>query len=486
VPRKEPPDRSLRFAARERRREAGGLGIEGERSAQRIRRARIEQRLLRAREPLAARRRKLNALRCERGLDRLAAPLFRLHCCLSLRGYDKSVSTMKREIIRGAATPAPMAHYSQGILAGETLYASGQIASDYKTGVPAGPDIRNQARYILDNLRSVFEAAGCGFRDVVKSQVFMTDLNELHQFDRVWKEFFPSPPPRTTVQVSGLLVPGCKVEIDLWGVKPAVKKTHCSGGILVGDTLYAAGQIASDYKTGMPPEARQDPAFPYYGSNIQKQARYVLTNLRSVFQAAGCDLKDVVKSQVFLTDLNDFHYFDQVWKEFFPSPPPRTTVQVSGLLVPGCRVEIDLWGVDSSVSKRIISGSKAPTPMAHYCQGILAGETLYAAGQIASDYKTGVPPEARQDPAFPYYGSDIQKQARYVLGNLRSVLEAAGCDLKDVVKSQVFLTDLKDFYYFDQVWKEFFPSPPPRTTVQESGLLVPGCRIEIDLTAVLP
>ena len=124
--------------------------------------------------------------------------------------------------------------------------------------------------------------------------------------------------------------------------------------------------------------------------------------------------------------------------------------------------------------------------MAHYCHGVMAGDTVYASGQIASDYRTGVPPEARQDSAFPYYGSDIQKQARYVLNNLRSVFKAAGCDLKDVVKSQVFLTDLNDFYYFDQVWKEFFPSPPPRTTVQVSGLLVPGCRVEIDLTAVLP
>ena len=66
------------------------------------------------------------------------------------------------------------------------------------------------------------------------------------------------------------------------------------------------------------------------------------------------------------------------------------------------------------------------------------------------------------------------------------MFKAAGCDLKDVVKSQVFLTDLRDFYYFDQVWKEFFPSPPPRTTVQVSALAVPGCRVEIDLTAVLP
>ena len=132
----------------------------------------------------------------------------------------------------------------------------------------------------------------------------------------------------------------------------------------------------------------------------------------------------------------------------------------------------------------VVTTADAPTPMAHYCQGVLAGDTLYAAGQIASDYKTGVAPEARQDPAFPYYGSNIQKQARYILQNLRGVFEAAGCGLEDVVKSQVFMTDLSEFYYFDQVWKEFFPSPPPRTTVQVSDLLVPGCRVEIDLTGV--
>src|SRR5258705_13629150 len=98
------------------------------------------------------------------------------------------------------------------------------------------------------------------------------------------------------------------------------------------------------------------------------------------------------------------------------------------------------------MKREVISGKSTPTPMAHYSQGVFIGDTLYAAGQIASDYKTGVPPEARQDPAFPYYGSNIQKQARYVLKNLRSVFPAAGCDFKDVVKAQGFLPPLKDIY----------------------------------------
>lgn len=412
---------------------------------------------------------------------------------------------MKHQVIETPGAPRPMAHYCQGVIAGETVYAAGQIASDYKTGVapearqdPAfpyyGSDIQKQTRYVLQNLRGVFEAAGCGLADVVKSQVFMTDLNDFHYFDQVWKEFFPSPPPRTTVEVSGLLVPGCRVEIDLTAVRPGAERrvikgastptpmAHYCQGVMAGDTLYAAGQIASDYSTGVPPQARRDPAFPYYASDIQKQARYVLENIHAVYRAAGCEFSDTVKAQVFLTDIEDFFHFDQIWREYFPSPPPRTTVQVRRLLVPGCRIEIDLTAVHSRATRSLISTAHAPTPMAHYAQALLTGETVYAAGQIASG-QTGVAETARQDPAFPYYGSDIQKQTRYILENLRTVFDAAGSGLQDVVKSQVFLTDLNDFYYFDQVWKEFFPSPPPRTTVEVSGLLVPGCRVEIDLTA---
>jgi enamine deaminase RidA (YjgF/YER057c/UK114 family) len=110
----------------------------------------------------------------------------------------------------------------------------------------------------------------------------------------------------------------------------------------VNDTLYASGQIASDHKTPLIQVAHQDPAFPYYGSEIQKQTRYVLNNLQKLYHEGGFDLADTVKAQVFLSDLNDFYYFDQIWKEYFPSPPPRTTLEVGKFLVPGCKVQVDL------------------------------------------------------------------------------------------------------------------------------------------------
>ena len=128
--------------------------------------------------------------------------------------------------------------------------------------------------------------------------------------------------------------------------------------------------------------------------------------------------------------------------------------------------------------------SSAPRPLANYTEAFRAGDLVFAAGQLASDFKTGVPAEARKHPAFPYYGSDIKLQTEYILKNLKRTFEAAGSSLDHVVKSQVFLTDLDDFAAMDEVWKRFFKTPPARTTVGTTGLLVRDGLIEIDLIGV--
>ena len=76
--------------------------------------------------------------------------------------------------------------------------------------------------------------------------------------------------------------------------------------------MFAAGQLASDFKTGVPPRRARSRGFPYYGSDIELQTGYVLENLKKTFEAAGSSLDHVVKAQVFLTDLNDFAGFDTV------------------------------------------------------------------------------------------------------------------------------------------------------------------------------
>ena len=130
--------------------------------------------------------------------------------------------------------------------------------------------------------------------------------------------------------------------------------------------------------------------------------------------------------------------------------------------------------------------STAPRPLAHYSEASVAGDLVYAAGQLASDFTTGVPAEARTRAGFPFYGSDIELQAEFVLKNLAATFAAAGSSLAHVLKAQVFLTDLRLFPGFDAVWKRHFPVPPPRTTIGCTGLLVKDTLVEIDLTGYVP
>jgi len=414
-----------------------------------------------------------------------------------LTGGNVTITVVK------SGVPRPLANYNEAFVVGDLVFAAGQLASDFKTGVPAeartqagfpfyGSDIELQTTYILENLKKTFAAAGSSLENVVKAQVFLTDLNNFHGFDTVWKRYFKVPPPRTTIGCTGLLVADTLVEIDLIGYVPRKGLQHevitssvprplanYNEAFVIGDLVFAAGQLASDFKTGVPPEARKRDGFPFYGSDIELQTAYVLENLKKTFEAAGSSLEHVAKAQVFLTDLNDFHGFDSVWKRYFKVPPPRTTIGCTGLLVKDTLVEIDLIGYRSGLKHEVVK-SVAPRPLAHYSEGFTVGSHVFAAGQIASDYRTGVPPEARKQKGFPFYGSDIELQTAYILDNLKKTFEAAGSSLDQVAKAQVFLTDLNNFHGFDTVWKRYF-KPPPRTTIGCTGLLVPDTLVEIDL-----
>ena len=400
--------------------------------------------------------------------------------------------------------PQPLANYTEAFCAGGLVFAAGQLPTDFKTGIPPeartdpafpyyGSDIKKRTHYVLKNLAKTFEAAGSSLDHIVKAQVFLEDLNDFNAFDEVWKEYFSTPPARTTVGTSGLLVKDAMIEIDLIGYRPdeldCVPVTsdapqplaNYTEAYRVGGLVFAAGQLPSDFRTGIPAEARTDPAFPYYGSDIKKRTRYVLENLAGTFEAAGSSLDHVVKAQVFLEDLDEFDAFDEVWKEYFSTPPARTTVGTSGLLVKDAMIEIDLIGYVPGELDCAAVKSDAPRPLANYTEAYRLGDYVFAAGQLPSDFRTGIPAEARTDPAFPYYGSDIKKRTRYVLDNLARTFTAAGSSLDEVIKAQVFLEDLNDFNAFDEVWKEYFPTPPARTTVGTTALLVKDAMIEIDL-----
>jgi 2-iminobutanoate/2-iminopropanoate deaminase len=110
-----------------------------------------------------------------------------------------------REVILSDRGPKPIGPYSQAVRANGFLYVSGQVALDPKTGEMTGADIRQQTERALENVKGILEAAGSNLHHVVKTTVFLKDMNEFAAMNEVYGKYFTSAPPaRSTVQVSRL------------------------------------------------------------------------------------------------------------------------------------------------------------------------------------------------------------------------------------------------------------------------------------------
>ncbi|HEX5274282.1 MAG TPA: RidA family protein [Candidatus Rubrimentiphilum sp.] len=118
------------------------------------------------------------------------------------------------EAIRTDKAPAPIGPYSQAIRAGGTLFCSGMIAIDPKSGELAGSDAAAQAEQALKNLGAILEAAHMNYANVVKTTVFLLDMSDFAAVNAVYAKYFDAnKPARTTVAVCGL-PKGARVEID--------------------------------------------------------------------------------------------------------------------------------------------------------------------------------------------------------------------------------------------------------------------------------
>ena len=125
-------------------------------------------------------------------------------------------------------------------------------------------------------------------------------------------------------------------------------------------------------------------------------------------------------------------------------------------------------------NKHIIVTDQAPAAVGPYSQGVRVGDLIFTAGQI------GLVPGTRE-----FAGADIVSQTRRALQNIKAIVEAAGSCMELVVKTTVFLADIKEWPAMNEVYAEFFPiNPPGRSAVQVAGLPL-GARVEIEVVAVV-
>ena len=110
-----------------------------------------------------------------------------------------------KDIVHTDRGPKPVGPYSQATKANGFLFMAGQVSLDPKTGEMIGSDIRQQTQRTLENVKGILEAAGSNLHHVVKTTVFLKDMNDFTAMNEVYAQYFASAPPaRTTVQAARL------------------------------------------------------------------------------------------------------------------------------------------------------------------------------------------------------------------------------------------------------------------------------------------
>jgi 2-iminobutanoate/2-iminopropanoate deaminase len=231
---------------------------------------------------------------------------------------------------------------SPGVMAGDRLYLSGFLGRDIDTGgIPEDPAA--QVDLSLDRMEATLKVAGLDFRHMVFVNPYLTGKIPSGVMNRVYaKRFeFGNTPARATIQVSGL-PSGAGIELTGVAVRDLAKRravrpknmepsATASPCVFAGDTLFCSA------KSGFIPGVNGG----VYASTLDTQLRQTMRNLLDGLEEAGMDFSNVVASNVYLDNLDDFAAMNRVYGEYFAkAPPARTTVQQ---LTPGRR-EADAKG----------------------------------------------------------------------------------------------------------------------------------------------
>lgn len=356
-----------------------------------------------------------------------------------------------------AIVPPNSAHNrfsSPAVDTGDYVYISGQGPRAADGSLPAG--FRAQVQQTLDNIKAILEGAGLTMENVVYTQVYLQDVNQYSEMNKVFAEYFPKNSPARAV-LGVARVPESSIEISAVAVHnladrravypPNYNHTDAaSPGILTHDRLFISSMSGSDPVTGKVPD---DPA---------AQVDLALDRFQSVVKAAGLELANVVFVNPYLTSAIPARVMNQHYaKRFeFGNTPARATIEVTSL--PG-GAQIEYTGVavrDLAQRKAVRPKNMPPSPTASPC--VFAGDTLYCSA------KDGFIP----GPHGGIFATTTQHQLRQSMRNQLDNLEEAGMNFDEVVSTTVYLDNLSDQPGFDEVYAQYFgPVMPARTTIQQ-------------------
>jgi enamine deaminase RidA (YjgF/YER057c/UK114 family) len=262
-------------------------------------------------------------------------------------------------------------------------------------------------------------------------------------------------------------------------------------GIRTGRWVFASGQAATDYASGLAPDVVQAER-PLNGeSHHKREARRIYRNVKEVLAEAGAGIPDVVRVDQYYTTERAMHPYHEVRHDVFGSKiPPSTSNLHQRFSRTGQTIEIQVMAVvpgsGLEVKHETFSPSYKISAVSGYSPALSAGDFRFVPGQTAEARREEdgpLDPEVRHPRAL-WRQWPIKLETDFIIKRkLMASLEGAGASLDSVVKAQVYLSDREDVPGFNEVWLSHFKSNPPATTIiatSKPGFAINDLRIEIN------
>jgi enamine deaminase RidA (YjgF/YER057c/UK114 family) len=411
-------------------------------------------------------------------------------------------------------------HYAQGVRAGQWLFFTGHMATNFehglaaevagRPGLPLGgaPRYRREGDYIFQRFKKLIAAEGGDLRHVVRVDQYYPTHLAVNPYQRARKSILGDyVPPSTSVLMDELSVVGANMDVSLLAVlpgearepKPArvegVPVPQHSGfipSLVSGDYVFVAGQMPNNVAmTGLEPAAYRAPNAIWNGTDIRLQTEFLITSrLKPALEAGGSSLGNAVKAQVYLTNIQDLAEFLDVWDSHFGenNPCALTVVATKGLALLESVIEINIFGIrDGGKIKKEVIVHKPSQHMRLGPAAVRAGDLLCLSALFAAD-EDGALPAALASASLRYYGAPVQHQMRALLDAVAGICKQAGTSLENVVRAHHFVSDLTLLYPALRVWQQQLGDAPlPFGAVRPpTPFPIPGCDIILDAWIYAP
>src|SRR5262245_60497072 len=401
---------------------------------------------------------------------------------------------------------------ARGMRAGHWVIVTGLLPDDLgdpqrpRSGEPAW---LRQSRSVWQNASALLRAGGTDLSRLVRCDQFFQDWRAVpffHQSRRASCGSYIA--PSTSILEPELLVPGSAMVTDMVAIAadgPAIEPifpdrldipatSSFVPVVKAGSFVFVAGFLAA-YGAGdlggIAPAAKVPDGHLWKGNRIELEARYIIgEKLVPALAGAGLGLADVVKANVYLSDIDEVPAFNQGWAESFGGVVPATTFMPTsrpGFAIADARVEINLIATTDRARTIRLEGGRAAAVCDGHPVAVRAGDLLLFSGLVAADQQ-GLIAAARIDERHRYLASGIEAQMEYLIDVAEEACEQVGASLRNMVRILQVHTDLADFLPACRVWQRRLPGVPlPISAVRvPSPLIVPGCTVALELWIYAP